>query len=127
MRTASPRRGGFAMLLALVFLVLFLSLWSLAYRQVASVLRIETARSTRIRRDEGCTRAVARGLALLETGYPPTTPYSCGVTLTTSAGARDFTVTFTLEGGSNWSVAATPGTSTIPMPAQFTQTAPPSP
>ena len=53
--------------------------------------------------------AVARGMSLLETGLPPTSPYECAVTITTSTGDRDFTVTFTLETGTTWEVEAVPG------------------
>ena len=105
---ARKRRFGYAMMLVLVFLVLFLALWSLAYQQMAAALRADTARALQIRRDEGSIPALARGLALLETGYPPSNPYICGVIINTSAGPRSFTVTFASAGDSIWSVQSTP-------------------
>ena len=101
-------RFGYALMLVLVFLVLFLSVLSVAYCQMAAALRAETARSLQARRDEGSIHALARGLALLETGLPPSDPYVCGVMIDTSAGARSFTVSFASEGGTYWTVCSTP-------------------
>ena len=67
-----------------------------------------TARTLQSRRDEGSIQALARGLALLETGFPPSDPYMGGVIINTSTGPRSFTVTFASEGGNNWSVLSTP-------------------
>jgi len=110
------------MVIVLVFILLFLSLWGVAYRQTAAALRAESVEVNRVERDEGSTQAVARGLALLETGLPPSNPYVCGITVTTPTGPRAFTVTFTPEGSNNWSVQAAPtaaGTSPPPMPSTF--------
>jgi len=108
MRRRSMLHGGYAVMLVLVFNVLFLAMLSVAYRGVASALRAESARTLQVRRDEGATAALARGLALLETGLPPSNPYLCCVTLDTSAGPRSFTVTFTLVDESTWTVRAAP-------------------
>ncbi len=115
-------QGGYAMMLVLVFIVLFLSLCSLAYRHSAAALRVESARSLQIQRDEGSIHALARALALLETGAPPSDPYVCGVTIDTSTGPRSFTVTFASEGTNNWSVrsaATEPNENPQPMPSSF--------
>ena len=123
-----PDRAGYAMLLVLAFLVLFFSLLAMAYSQLASSLRAETVRAQQTQRDEGSVHALARGLALLETGYPPSSPYACGVTMTTSTGAHPFTVTFTLEAGGTWSVQSAPtaaGENPDPMPVEFTSQSPP--
>ena len=52
MKTGTPRRG-YAMVLVLVFIALLLSIYSVAYRDVAAALRIETVRTLRQQRDEG--------------------------------------------------------------------------
>lgn len=96
------------MLLMLVFIGLMLCFYGVAYRQVGAALRVETARTSQRQRDEGSIQALARGLALLETGLPPSAPYVCAVTLDTSTGARSFTVTFATEGPGAWSVHAAP-------------------
>jgi hypothetical protein len=102
--------------------VLLLLLYSVAHRHTTAALRIETVRAQQQQRDEGTIHAIARGLALLETGIPPSSPYVCGVTINTSTGPSSFTVTFTSEGGDNWSVRSAPtllGDNPEPMPAIF--------
>jgi len=113
--------------LVLVFLALMLSFYSVSQRQIAALLRTETVRTLQKERDEGCIQALGRGLDLLETGFPPTSPYVCGVTIETGAGPRSFTVTFgkegtDAEGKPKWSVRAVPTgplESPQPMPARF--------
>ena len=115
-------RSGYAMMLVLVFIVLFLGLLGVALRQTAAALRIESVRAMQIQRDEGSLHALARGLALLETGVPPADPYICGIDISTSSGLRSYTVTFESEGGENWAVRSTAsdaGDVLQPMPASF--------
>lgn len=81
MRSLPSPRHGYALMQVLVFGVLFLVLLGVAYRQTASVLRVETVRVQQAQRDQGSVAAVALGLDLLETGLPPSDPYSCTVTV----------------------------------------------
>ena len=121
MRPTSAR-AGYAMMLVLVFIVLFLSLLAVGYRQTATALRIESVRSQATQRDEGSIQALALALALLETGNPPSDPYVCGATIDTSTGAHSYTVTFTSEGTNNWSVNSAPtlpSDNPQPMPSSF--------
>jgi hypothetical protein len=121
-------RSGYAMLLVLAFLVLFLSVLSLAYSQIASLIRAETARAQEALRDQGSIPALGRAMALLETGYPPTNPYECGTIVDSSMGSTEFTVTFTSQGSGNWSVDVVPtaaGDNPLPMPLLFTSQTPP--
>ena len=123
-----PSRSGYAMLLVLAFLVLFFSAMSLAYSQLASLIRAETARARELQRDQGSVPALARALALLETGYPPSNFYVCGVTIDTAAGPRPFTITFSSQGSGNWSVHSAPtadNENPQPMPLLFTSQSPP--
>jgi hypothetical protein len=116
------------MLLVLAFLVLFFALLAGAYSQLATSLRSETARVQQVQRDEGTTHALARGLALLETGYPPASPYMCAVTILTSTGPQQYTVSFELESPGNWSVRAAPTSedeSPAAMPTAFVSATPP--
>ena len=127
MRTRPPRRG-FAMVLVLVFIALLLTFYSVAYRHVAAALRVETARSLLGERDAGAVHALARGLALLETGLPPSDPYVCEATIGTPPDEVSFTVTFTSPGEGLWSVHAAPTQwpdNPPPMPASFAEMAPP--
>ena len=81
------------MVLVLVFLALVMAAFSMSQRHIAAALRIETVRTLPSQRDEGGLQALAHGLALLETGSPPSDPYVCAVTMNTSTGPRTFTVT----------------------------------
>jgi len=107
MRNRLPRRG-YAMVLVMIFIALMLCMYSVAYRHVAAALRIETARTLLTQRDEGSVHALAKAVALLETGLPPSDPYVCAVIIGTSPNERSFTVTFASEGGNTWSVSAAP-------------------
>ncbi|HEY1602001.1 MAG TPA: hypothetical protein VGG64_20530 [Pirellulales bacterium] len=124
-----PHRPGYAMLLVLAFLVMFFSVLALAYSQLGSLIRAETARAQTVTRDAGCVPALAQALELLETGYPPTNPFVCGVSINTSSGPQAFTVTFATQDVGNWSVQVAPtadNESPAPMPLLFTSTTPPS-
>jgi hypothetical protein len=128
MRINPPPRRGYSLMLAMVFNVLMLGLLSLAYRQLGSTLRIESARKLQIQRDEGRLRAAARALALLETGTPPTDPYIRLVEVDTSQGPSSFLVTITSEGAGLYSVQAAvagPNDPTTPIDATFGKVPPP--
>ena len=116
------RRGGYAMLLVVGFLILFLALLGVAYSELAAAVRAQTVCALQIQRDEGSIHALAKGLALLETGLPPSNPYACGVTINTSTGPSSFTVIFTSTGTSSWSVncvPTAPNDNPPPMPSTF--------
>jgi hypothetical protein len=120
--TRNRPRAGYAMMLVVVFLVLILSLSSVAFRNLGTALRIESARAVTQVRDEGSLQAAARGLAVLQTGLPPTDPYVAGVTIETSTGTRNFSVTFASEDETIWSVQAAPVVDVdalIPLPETF--------
>ena len=122
MRDAANQRRGYAMMLVLMFIVLFLALLGVVYREVASALRIESLHSLQVRRDEGSVQAMARALALLDSGLPPANPYVCGVTIDTPGGPEALTVTFTTEDGVTWQVQSSPtaaGEAPPPMPGFF--------
>ena len=122
-------RSGYAMVLVLVFVVLFLGLWSIAARQVGSMLRIEQARAGRVSRDAErlpAATVLAQALASLETGYPPSSPYTCSLL---AANGNLFAITFTrdLTTTDQWIVSVAP-TSDETLPplncAQFGVTSP---
>jgi hypothetical protein len=119
-RTA--QKSGYALMIVTVSVVLLLLLFGLAYGYTTAALRIETVRTLQQQRDEGTIHAIARGLTLLETGLPPSSPHVCEVTILTSAGPSRYKVTFTSQGGANWSIQAVPtpdGEDPDPMPASF--------
>jgi hypothetical protein len=110
------------MVMVLLFLLLVFSIMAVAWRQLESALRAEAARALQVQRDEGSVAALAQGLALLETGSPPSSPYTCGTSIATSTGTVSFTVTFTSQGNSVWSVQSAPtaeGDNPPAMPSSF--------
>jgi hypothetical protein len=110
------------MLTVLVLIVILLAVYGVAYRHTAAALRIETVRTQQANRDQGSMESLARGLALLETGLPPSSPYERGVTVNTPGGSRSFTLTFTNDTGQSWSVRCVPtppGQTPAPMPVSF--------
>jgi hypothetical protein len=122
MKRTSTKRPGYAMLLVLGFVLLMSFTLALAYGQLATLLRTQTARARQVQRDQGSTVAAAAGLALLETGLPPTNPYVCGATIDMPSGPASFTVTFASSAGGTWTVTSEPtpqGNNPSPMPATF--------
>jgi hypothetical protein len=126
-----PRRSGYAMVVVVMFVILFLGLWSLAARQVSSLLRVEQARANRVSRDvtnlPAC-RALAKALAALQVGYPPTNPYVCQVSIDGNAFALTFTIDTSLNDNHAWEVQAATTNDTSPPvlnPSQFGPTPPP--
>jgi hypothetical protein len=127
-RANRPPRRGYSLMLAMVFNVLMLALLSLAYRQLGSTLRIASAWTQQVQRDEGRLRAAARALALLETGVPPSDPYVRLVEVDTSQGPSNFIITITTEGVGLYSVqaaAAGPNDPTTPIDNTFGKVPPP--
>ena len=122
MRETSYKRRGYAMVIVPIFIVLFLAMLGVVYREVAGALRIESLHALQVSRDEGSICAMGRGLALLENGLPPTNPYVCCATIDTPAGPQIFTVTFASADGVNWQVSSSPtsgGATSPPMPVFF--------
>jgi hypothetical protein len=117
-----PARRGYALMLVMCFVVLFVALLGTVARGIASALRIAAVRAVQSQRDAGSIPALARALHLLETGPPPDSPYVCGMTIDTPRGPRNYTITFSADGETGWSVhvAATgTGQSVLPMPDTF--------
>ncbi len=114
-------RRGYALVTVLVFLLLMLTMLAVSQRHLASVLRIEQARTLAESRDEGRMRVMARALELLETGKPPSDPYACAATVETSQGFESFTATFANEIDDIWIVRVEPT-----APGDFPPAMPPS-
>lgn len=111
MTSRNPRRRGFAMVLVLVFVTLIFGTWGVAARYTTSMIRIEQARASRVRRDAArlpALSALARGIAALEVGFPPSSPHTCSIP--GRDGSR-FLVTFLRdpEDTSSWQVSVAPG------------------
>jgi hypothetical protein len=62
-----PNRHGYALMLVIVFVVLFTAILGVAWRRVASALRVEHVAEVRKRCDQGSVQVLAKAMALLET------------------------------------------------------------
>lgn len=69
---------GFALVGVLVFYVLALLMWSVGYRKLAALMRVE---ETAMGSPLDLSSALARGMSLLRTGVPPADPYQCRLVL----------------------------------------------
>jgi hypothetical protein len=121
MTRSAPRRG-YALIIVIAFTMLLFSLSALVFRQLGTALRIEKARAAQTLRDEGSVPALARALRLLQSGSPPSDPYRCGVTIETSLGPRDYTVTMSSDDVTHWTIQVAPtqaGDTPDPMPSDF--------
>ncbi len=115
-------RRGYAMVTVLVFLATMMVLVAINQRHLSSILRVEEQRQATSDFHEGTGRATALALELLESGTPPGNPYVCSVDIETSAGTKNFTVTFVWNGPNTWSVHVEPSSDIIsppPMPPSF--------
>jgi hypothetical protein len=65
-RRCSNRRG-YALLLVMIFVVLFTAILGVAWRRVASALRIEHVSEVRKQCDEGSVKVLAQAMTVLET------------------------------------------------------------
>ena len=105
-RTSKHR--GYALVMVLMFNVLFLMLLGVAWRQMVGVIRVATARAEQVQREDGVIRAMARALRMLETGRPPigsASAYQCYTTI----GSSYYVLTFTPAadpGVEGWSITA---------------------
>ena len=62
-RRRPGRRRGFSILLVCVFLVVMLSMLGATFRQIATTLRVETARSRQVQQRQNLTRLGSRWVA----------------------------------------------------------------
>ena len=104
-----PNRRGYALVVVLLFNVLFLMLLGVAWRHMVGVIRVATVRAEQVHHDEGVVCALARAMHMLETGRPPigsASTYQCYTTI----GLGFFLLTFTPGTDPSveaWSVTAT--------------------
>ena len=115
-----PRRrhNGHTLAGTLVGLVLAMLLWTALYRHTTGFLRMEKACRLRSDRATGCTRALAWGLSLLETGIPPGgLDYSCRVVVASGPGGT-YVVSYVKAAEDVYAVSVRPATaedSSLPL------------
>ncbi len=121
------RHRGYALIGAMMFLLIVMIMWLGVTRQMGTYLRME--KNLQLQKsyyDDSRIRALAWGLTLLETGYPPTAPYSCKMWV----GQTRFVLTFAKTSGYRYIVTArsfgsgdisqpnAPSTFKVPLPEQ---------
>lgn len=100
-----PRRSGHALVGTMGFLTLAMLLWLVTQGQMANSLRTAKAVQERQIAAQGPTRAMAWGLALLETGLPPADPYCCKMT---PAPGEDYVMTIARTTNGEYAIAVRP-------------------
>lgn len=115
-RLARGPRRGYAMLSVLLLLAVGLIFATIQQRQIGSTLALEQSRLETEDFQQGAVSVMAQALTLLETGLPPSDPYSCSVTI----GDQKYQVDFDHVDGIKWKINVTPTTSILPpMPQVF--------
>jgi hypothetical protein len=102
----NPR--GFALPAVMLFLLFAFGAWAVFFRSSGSIIRVEQARVLRESRSQWSAPAGATALRLLQTGNPPSDPYSCKVTLTQDAETRYLLLTFEKVGPARWNFVVAP-------------------
>lgn len=129
-RVLPKTRRGYSLTVVLIFLILLFALWSVVYRTVSSLLRVETNRVLQATRDQGAMNALAQAIQLLEYSTPsdPSNPgrtqFTYGIQVTvpsTSGGCQtsDYTVVYSplpAQGPNRWQVQVSPGAFSVPLP-----------
>lgn len=98
-----PHNRGHALVGTMGFLVLMMLLWLAAFTQLSSYLRVQKASQVGQARVTGPMQAMATGLALLETGLPNKSPYSCQFL---PASGQTCVITFTVVSSSSVNLTA---------------------
>ena len=101
------------MVLVIVFLLILLSTLGLAYRQMATTLQLEEARTRQIDFEQGGLKLTLLGLSMLEAPMS-TTSFATAQTYMTSSGPKTYTLTLQqvsvdpVTGNDVWTVSVTP-------------------
>ena len=122
------QRRGYAMVMVVLFVTLMLGLWGLASREIGAMLRIEQARAARVKRDMDtlpAKMALARAMAALEVGFPPSSPMTRGL----KVGNSFFSLTFVRDPHQpdEWIIQVAPAAEEVfpPLdPSMFSATTP---
>jgi hypothetical protein len=74
-------RRGYALLMVLIFNVLFLGVLYVAWEHIGAILQTESAHAGNRERDRGRLPALGCALRLLENDTPPSDDYNCGIAI----------------------------------------------
>jgi hypothetical protein len=104
------RHNGYALAGTIMFLLIVMIMWLGVTRQIGTYLRMEKNFQSQRSYCDKCLRALSWGLSLLETGLPPSNPYSCRMQVGRDS-LQTFVVTFEEISALNYRVAARPADS----------------
>ncbi len=99
---------GFALPAVVLFLMNAFGAWAVFFHSSSSVIRIEQARLERETRTSWDAPAIAMAMRLLQSGMPPSDPYSCKVALAQDSQTRFVLLTFEQTTLTRWTVTAAP-------------------
>lgn len=123
--TTRRSERGSALVIVTVIGLLSLGLFGLAWRGTHDAIRVESFERRRAERDESILVALADGVSLLESGRPPSDPFSALMAITGELGDYDCTVTWSSAGDlDTWDVSVAESTEAElllldPAPARF--------
>lgn len=87
------RHNGYALAGTMMFLLIVMIMWLGVTRQIGTYLRMEKNFQSQRLYNDTALRALSWGLSLLETGLPPSNPYSCRMQVGQDS-LQTFVVTF---------------------------------
>jgi hypothetical protein len=118
----SCKQKGNALAGTMMFLLLVMIMWLGVTRQMGTYMRMEKNFQTQKSFYDGSVRAMSWGLTLLETGDPPSNPYSCRLQVGGESW-QNFVITFEEISSLNYRITARPaesGDESLPsVPATF--------
>ena len=94
----------------MLFLSFAFGAWAIFYHTSASAIRVEEARTERDTRSTWTAPAIAQGLRLLESGPPPSDPYSCKVTVASDSDTQYILLTYDQISTGRYKITAVPTT-----------------
>ena len=111
MDAVKERERGSVLVATAIIAMLAMAVWAIAFRATLDSIRVERFFVNRHERDSSVTRALAAATGLLQTGHPPTDPYSCIVTVVDGEVTYDCTVSYTKVGNPDtWFIESRPST-----------------
>jgi hypothetical protein len=101
------RHTGHALAGTMMFLLIAMIMWLSVTRQLGTYLRMEKSSQSLQLYNDTTIRALSWGLTLLETGLPPSNPYSCKMRVGRNS-LQTFVVSFIRTSNLHYTVTARP-------------------
>jgi hypothetical protein len=122
------KQAGYALAGTIMCILIVTIMWLGVAKHIGTYLRMEKGFQLQQEYYDSCIRSLSWGLTLLETGLPPTNPYSCTVQVGKD-GSQLFVITFEETVSLNYRVTTRPANdgdfSLPPAPVNFGSSTPP--